>query len=252
MRNIKLTIEYDGENYCGWQVQNKLRKPSIQGTIQKVLEKVLQEKIDLVGSGRTDSGVHALAQTANFQTNSKIAVAQLKIALNGLLPSDITIKKVQDVPLGFNSRVSAESKIYRYLILNSEHHSAILDKFVYFYHYKLDLELMKKELKFLIGEHDFKPFCASGSSIKGTVRRIKQAKLKKVNFLDKDYEIIVIELESNGFLYNMVRSIVGTLLEVGRGRFESGRIKRILEEKRRNLVGTTVPARGLHLVKVKY
>ncbi len=266
MRNLKLQIEYDGTNFCGWQVQNSpqsiVRSPqkkSIQETIEKVLWKILQEKVKVISSGRTDAGVHAFGQVANFKTNSKISLEKLQRALNGLLPDDITINKIEEVSLDFHSRFAARSKVYRYAILNRPYPSALLRNRVYFYPYPLDVKLMREEAKYLIGKHDFKVFCASGSSTKDTIRIIKKITIRKTNcglstmdYRLKDDCLIVIDIEADGFLYNMVRNIVGTLLEIGRGNFPKGSLKKILLSRDRKLAGPTVPAYGLCLLKVQY
>jgi len=244
MRNIKLHIEYDGTNYSGWQVQKKLK--TIQSTIESALRKILQEKIRLIVSGRTDTGVHAQDQVANFSTQSKISLLKLRSALNSNLPFDITITKAEEARRDFHSRFSANSKLYRYTILNRPYRSSFLRNTVYFCPYPLDLKAMQKESLVLLGRHDFCAFRASGSSNQNPVRTIKKLKINR----KRDY--IYIEIEADGFLYNMARSIVGTLIEVGRGRFPGGTLKKILLSKNRRLTGPTAPARGLCLVKVNY
>ena len=256
MRNLKLTIEYDGTSYCGWQIQNHLRrtKRSIQETIEKTLEKILQEKIRLFASGRTDAGVHALAQAANFKTNSSIATEKLQRGLNGLLPEDIAITNIEEVSQDFHSRFTAKSKLYRYIILNQPYPSALLKDRAYFCPYALNVKLMRQEARCLLGRHDFKSFSASGSSSKTTVRTVKNIsiKVKRGSRYAVRHTLVMIDIEADGFLYNRVRSIVGTMLEIGRGRFKEGCMKKILRAKDRNLSGPTVPAKGLFLVKVNY
>lgn len=253
MRNIKLTIEYDGANYSGWQRQNSRRSPvtghrskTIQETIEKTLQKILQEKIRLIGSGRTDAGVHAEGQTANFKTKSDIPLDRLQRALNGLLPDDIVITKTEKVRLGFHSRFDAKSKVYGYTILNRAYPSAILRSKVYFYRFPLNIELMQNEAKVLLGKHNFKSFQSSGSREANPVRSIKKLKITK----ERDF--IRIGIEANGFLYNMARNIAGTLIEIGRGRFKKGALKMILQACDRRRAGPTAPACGLCLLKVKY
>ena len=264
MCNLKLTIEYDGTNYCGWQIQrsqgHKVTKSqghqvtSIQEVLEKTLQKILQEKVKLVASGRTDSGVHAFAQVANFKINSCISPDKLQRALNGLLPKDIAVKKIETVDLDFHSRYSAKSKTYRYIILNAPQRSAFLKDSAYFYAYPLDLSLMRKEAKCLLGRHDFKSFCASGSKVKSTVRTIKQLAINKLNSEHRtpNTELIYIDIEADGFLYNMVRNIAGTLIEIGRGKLPKGSLRNILVAKNRKLAGPTAPALGLTLLEVKY
>jgi len=253
MRNFKLTIEYDGTNYAGWQVQKsctshvaRRTSKTIQGTLEKTLFQILQEKIRLIASGRTDAGVHALAQVANFKTESKIALEKLQRALNGLLPEDITISGVEEASLDFHSRFDVKSKVYRYTILNRSYRSALLRDKVYFYPYPLNVKLMQKEARVLLGKHDFSAFQASGNSQQSSVRTIKKIKI------NQNKDLVYVEIEADGFLYNMVRNIVGTLIEIGRGRFHPGQLEKILQSKNRKFSGPTVPAKGLTLVKVNY
>ena len=262
MRNLKITIEYDGTNYAGWQVQKNHRGQkytTIQETIEQALSQILQEKIRLIASGRTDAGVHALAQVANFKANSKIPLGKLQKALNTLLPNDIVISKAEETSFNFHSRFCAKSKIYRYVILNRNYPSALLRTSTYFYPYPLNINLMRKASRCLLGRHDFKSFCASGSNAKSTVRAIKRIVIKRlpyyllpITYDLKDSPLIVIDIESDGFLYKMVRNIVGTLIEIGRGEFSRGSLKKILAAKDRKMAGPAAPARGLLLVKVKY
>lgn len=258
MHNIKFIVEYEGSKYCGWQNQlsdreylsKRKQRSSIQGIIEISLKKILKYKVKVVASGRTDSGVHALGQVCNFKTSSSITPQKLRSALNGNLPRNIRISGVQEMPLDFHARYCAKSKIYRYLILNQDYKSPFLKDYSYWYKIPLDIRLMKRAACILLGRHDFKGFCASGSSIRDTKRTIKQLSITKMTFFSND--VISIDIEANGFLYNMVRNIVGTLVEVGRGRFKPNRIKKIIENKDRSLAGPCVPAKGLYLVKVKY
>ena len=252
MRNLKLEIEYDGTNYAGWQVQNS--KKTIQSVIEKTLQRILQEKVHLIVSGRTDSGTHALAQVANFKTKSKIPPDKLRLALNSWLPADIAISKAEEKALDFHSRFDAKSKIYRYSILNRPHPSPLQRKAVYFYRHPLNIGLMRKESKALLGRHDFSSFCASGAGFRNKVRVIKKITIKEINYPLSAirYPFIAIDIEADGFLYNMVRNIAGTLIEIGRGRFKPGDLKRILLARDRKAAGPTLPARGLCLMKVKY
>jgi len=246
MRNIKLIIEYDGTRYNGWQSQDIRRARTIQQVLEKFLGRILREEIKLIASGRTDSGVHALGQVANFKTKSKLKSVQIKRAMNSRLPLDIVIRDVKDVDLDFHSRYDAKSKVYRYVILNRKERPAIDRNRCLFLSYKLDLALMRKEAKQLLGRHDFKAFQSANKVQRGSIRKIKNIKVIQKS----DY--INIEVESDGFLYKMVRNIVGTLIEIGRGRFKKSTIKRLLRSKNRNLAGPTAPARGLYLLKVNY
>lgn len=258
MRNLKLTIEYDGTNYCGWQVQKlkaqslKLKVKTIQETIEKVLKKVLQEKVKLIASGRTDSGVHALGQVANFKTKSKIPVKKLQYALNSLLPADISVHSVEEVALDFHSRYSAKSKVYRYIIANSAYPPALARNSLYFCSLKLNLKAMSEAAKALQGEHDFTSFCASASSCKDKTRTINAIDIKKIPLDNNNNFLIFVDIQANGFLYNMARNIIGTLLEVGKGRLSGKTVKKILLAKDRKLAGQKADAKGLCLLSVKY
>ena len=243
MLNYKLITEYDGTNYFGWQIQRDQR--TIQQEIEKHLSKILNSHIKIHGSGRTDAGVHALGQVANFKTTSTIKPASLKKALNSLLDKDIRIKSVSKVDKDFHARFSAKKKTYRYQISLTE--PGVFERYYYNYvPYKLNLPLMKKETKELLGKHDFKCFKASGRRAKDTIRTISKASFTKRG--NKLYFTI----EGNGFLYNMVRNIVGTLIEIGRGKFPPGSIKKIIKNKDRKIAGPTAKARGLFLVRVEY
>lgn len=244
MKNILLTIEYDGKDFNGWQKQpNKL---NIQGEIERAIEEITGEKVDLIASGRTDAGVHALAQMANFKTNSKLPVEKYPIALNTKLKKSIRIQKAEEVEENFHSRYHCKQKTYRYIINNSGQGSSIYRNLEYFIPNKLDVEKMQEAVKYFEGEHDFKAFKASGTSSKSSVRTIYKAKVEKQG------ERIIIELTGNGFLYNMVRIITGTLVEVGLGKIKPEEISEIIEKKERANAGKTLPPQGLYLVKVEY
>ena len=246
MRNIKLIIEYDGKNFNGWQKQpNKL---NIQGEIEEVIKSITgDESINLIASGRTDAGVHSLGQTANFKTeNDKIPIEKFAIAINSRLKKSIVIKSAEEVDERFHSRYSVKSKTYRYIIDNSENGSAIYRGLEYHMPIKLNIDEMNKAIKYFEGEHDFKGFKASGTSSKSIVRTIYKAEIKVQD------EKIYVELTGNGFLYNMVRIIVGTLVDVGLGKINAEDIPEIIEAKDRKRAGKTLPAHGLYLVKVEY
>lgn len=247
MRNLSLEIEYDGTNYCGWQIQTRhKRKKSIQEVIEKTLHKILQERVKLIAQGRTDSGVHAKAQIANFKTASGININKLKKSLNQLLPEDIAVNKIKEEASGFHSRFDVKSKVYRYTIFNRRYPSVFLREITYFYPYPLDLEVMRNESRVILGRHNFKSFQASDKKERNPVKIIKRLDIRKKGSL------VYIDIEADGFLYNMVRNIVGTLIEIGRGRFSAGSLIRILSSKDRSLAGPTVPAKGLCLLKVNY
>lgn len=245
MRNIKLTIEYDGKEFNGWQKQPT--KLNIQGTIEKAIEQITGEETDLMASGRTDAGVHALAQVANFKTNSQIPIDKFAIAINTNLKKSIRIIKAEEVDEKFHSRLSCKRKTYRYVINNSEFSSAIYRNLETHIEPKLDINKMQKAAKYFEGEHDFKGFKASGTSSKSSVRTIYKAEVKEL-----PNNRIYIELTGNGFLYNMVRIISGTLVDVGLGKIKAENIPNIIDAKDRNLAGKTLPPYGLYLVEVNY
>lgn len=245
MRNIKLTIEYDGKDFNGWQKQpNKL---NIQGEIERAIESITREKVELMASGRTDAGVHALGQVANFKTNSKIPIDKFAIAINSNLKKSILIKSAEEVDEKFHSRLTCKRKTYRYIINNSNMGTAVYRNLETHIPTKLNLENMKKAIKFFEGEHDFKAFKASGTSSKSSVRKIYKAEI-----IEKEENRIFIELTGNGFLYNMVRIISGTLVDVGMGKILPEQIPDIINSKDRNKAGKTLQPQGLYLVKVEY
>ena len=244
MRNIKLTIEYDGKDFNGWQKQpNKL---NIQGEIERAIFSVTNETVTLNASGRTDAGVHSLGQVANFKTSSSIPIEKMAIAINSKLKKSIVIKKAEEEEEGFHARYNCKEKTYMYTINNSVNGSALNRFFEYHIPIKLDVEKMKTAAKFFEGEHDFKGFKASGTSSKSSIRKIYKAEVKQ-----KDDKILI-ELTGNGFLYNMVRIIAGTLVDVGLGKINPQDIPDIINSKDRNRAGKTLPAHGLCLMKVKY
>jgi len=244
MRNIKLVIEYDGKSFNGWQKQpNKL---NIQGEIEKAIGEITGEEIELIASGRTDAGVHSLGQVANFKTNSKIDIEKFPYAINSKLKKSIVIKSAEEVPERFHSRYSVHSKTYRYTINNSKFGTALYRDMEYHFPIKLDENKMQEAAKYFEGEHDFKAFKASGTSSKSSVRIIYKAVVKRQD------DRVIIELTGNGFLYNMVRIIAGTLVDVGIGKIDPEEIKNIIEEKDRKKAGKTLPARGLCLLEVQY
>ena len=232
------------KNLIGWQKQpNKL---NIQGTIEKAIESITGEQVNLIASGRTDAGVHALGQVANFKTESNIPINKMAIAINSKLKKSIVIKKAEEVDERFHSRLSCKQKTYRYVINNREYQSAIYRNLECHIPYKLDINKMQEAAKYFEGEYDFKAFKASGTSSKSSVRKIYKANVYEVN------ERIYIELTGNGFLYNMVRIIAGTLVEVGLEKIKPEEILNIIKEKKRENSGKTLPPQGLFLLEVKY
>lgn len=249
MRNIKLTIEYDGTEFCGWQIQRPAqgaKRKTIQETIEQALSKILQEKIKVIGSGRTDSGVHAEGQVANFRTISLLPLKNIQKGVNSLLPDTISVIKIEEAPLDFHARFDAKNKTYRYVIFNAEINRPLIKDYSCRLPHKLDLLLMKKEIKCLKGKHNFKSFQASDKKERSSVRTIQ-----KINLSQKG-KFIYLNITADGFLYNMARNIAGTLLETGRGKFPPGSMKKILLAKNRQLAGPTALAKGLTLIGVKY
>ena len=244
MRNIRLTIEYEGKSFNGWQKQPS--RLNIQGEIERAISEITGEEIDLIASGRTDAGVNALGQVANFKTNSAIEIEKLPYAINSKLKKSILIKKAEEVDERFHSRYSVHSKTYRYTINNSQFGTAIYRDMEYHFPIRLNEELMNQGASYLKGEHDFKSFKASGTSSKSSVRTIYDIKVWR------EEERVFIEITGNGFLYNMVRIIAGTLVDVGIEKYSPEYVKEIIEAKDRSLAGKTLAARGLCLMKVDY
>ena len=247
MRNIRLTIEYDGKDFNGWQKQpNKL---NIQGEIERAIAELTgDEKIDLIASGRTDAGVHALGQVANFKTeNMSIPIEKFALAVNTKLKKSIRVIKAEEVDERFHSRYTCKKKTYRFVINNNECESAIYRNLEYHMPVKLDIKKMQKAIKYFEGEHDFKGFKASGTSSKSSVRTIYKAEVKEA-----ENGRIFIELTGNGFLYNMVRIIAGTLVDVGMGKIDVKDIPDIIKSGDRMRAGKTLSPNGLFLLKVEY
>ncbi|MDK2806463.1 MAG: tRNA pseudouridine38-40 synthase [Thermoanaerobacterium sp.] len=244
MRNIVLVIEYDGTNYHGWQIQKNA--VTIQEVITKAIKKITLEDVDLIGSSRTDAGVHALYQVANFVSNCNIPTSKIPDALNSVLPKDIVIKDAFEADMDFHSRYSAKGKRYKYIIYNRKVNSPIYGNYSWHISKSLDVEKMKESLKNLEGTHDFSAFKASGSSVKSPVRTVRDISLKKNGFN------IEFEIEADGFLYNMVRIIVGTIVDVGLGKINPIDVKEILDSKNRCMAGKTAPPQGLFLTKIYY
>ena len=250
MRNVKLTIEYDGTNYQGWQVQRTERgnSPTIQLALEQAIPHVVQHTVRVIGSGRTDSGVHALGQVANFLTESAIPPGNLVHAINSYLPHDIAVLHAEDVPLDFHARYSAKSKTYRYTILNRDARSPLLRHRTWHLRRKLEIDRMIAAARYLIGEHDFTAFQSKAAEAEdiSSVRTITQLDVAAHDCL------IEFTVSANGFLYNMVRAIVGTLVQVGYCRFQPDDMERILDSADRSQAGPTAPAKGLCLMHVEY
>ena len=244
MKRIKLTIAYDGTNYCGWQIQpNGI---TIEEILNKALSKMTGEEILVIGASRTDSGVHAMENVAVFDTDTTIPAEKIAVALNQRLPEDIVITKSEEVPLDFHPRYCNCSKTYEYHIINTRIPIPTKRLTNYFVSYVLDIDKMRQAASYLVGEHDFVSFCNVRTDVENTVRTITA-----LDIMTNGNEI-TIRITGNGFLYNMVRIIVGTLVRVGRGFYEPEEVKEILEAKDRKAAGVTAPAHGLMLVEIKY
>ncbi|HSH36371.1 tRNA pseudouridine(38-40) synthase TruA [Schnuerera sp.] len=244
MTNVKLTIQYDGTNYCGWQKQKK--ENSIQEEIEKAIQLVSKEKVKLIGSGRTDSGVHAKGQVANFFTHSNIPVDRFKFALNTKLPKDISIIESIQVADKFHARYDAIGKRYQYIIYNKDIRNPIYRNFAYHVPHTLDYKEIEKATKYFMGTHDFSTFMASNSNVKTTTRTINKFNLERTR------DLTIFTIEGNGFLYNMIRIIIGTMVEIGVGKIKGNDIPDIIRSKNRKLAGHTAPPEGLYLDKVFY
>lgn len=244
MRTLKLVLEYDGSNYCGWQVQE--HEPTVQGVLEQALAKILGQRVRVQGAGRTDAKVHALGQVASVGTASTLPTETLRSALNSVLPRDVVVHQVQEVPPDFHARYSAEGKTYTYRILNRSVRSPLRLRYVWHVARPLDIERMTEAMGALVGRHDFSSFRAAGSEVQSSVRTITALSL------DRQEDEIVLRCSANGFLRHMVRNIVGTLVEVGSGRRAPQDMKRILAARDRRLAGVTAPPQGLYLVKVQY
>lgn len=263
MRNIKLTIEYDGTNYHGWQSQ--LDGNTVQDYINKVLCELTGEKINVTGSSRTDTGVHAYGQVANFFTDSNIPEDKYTFAMNARLPEDIVVVRSEEVDMDFHARFSTKGKKYRYLIHNSTYPSALLRHRAYHVFYPLDVDAMSEAAQFFLGTHDFKAFMATGSIVKSTVRTINDIAVYETNLgktsiqgsyrnhtMNKQSCMVTLDISGDGFLYNMVRIIAGTLVQVGYGKIRPWDIPGIIEAGDRRKAGKTAPAFGLYLLEVFY
>lgn len=244
MRNIKLTIEYDGTSYGGWQKQKNNR--TIQQCIEEAIKLLTGEDVELIGSSRTDAGVHAKGMVANFITNSQIPADKFREAINTKLPDDIGIIKSEEVDRNFHSRYDSKGKTYCYTLVNRYEKVCIGRNYVYQVRDELNYNLMKEAAKYFLGKHDFKAFKTNGSSVKTSVRTINGLELELKG------DVIKIFVSADGFLYNMVRIIVGTLIEVGKGKIKPEDIGSIIKNGDRSKAGPCVPPNGLVLEKVFY
>lgn len=244
MRNVKLTIEFDGSNYHGWQSQNN--SLAIQDVITQGILDLTGENLTVHGSSRTDAGVHALGMCANFHTDSPIPPDRFSFALNTLMPPDVVIVKSEEVSPDFHARFDSKGKMYRYMIYNFPFPTALLRERACHISKSLDIVKMQDAAQKFLGTHDFSTFMAAGSVVKSTVRTISYVNLAKID------NLISFEVKGNGFLYNMVRIMAGTLIEVGYGRINVSDIDDIILSGNRKRAGKTAPAHGLYLVEVYY
>lgn len=258
LRNLKLTIEYRGTNYHGWQIQPNV--PTVQGVLQNTLAKIVNHPVKLIGACRTDAGVHAYAQVANFKTNNLLESHRLKQAVNSLLPEDIIVKHIEEVDETFNARFCASSRWYRYLILNTSLPNCFDYYYTYWFPYPLNTEKMQQAAEYLIGTHDFSAFSGSQSTARNPICTVKEIKVIKINCKENflfpckiwSEDLIIIDIKANHFLHQMVRIITGTLIEIGRGKRAVESIEEILEKRQRKFAGFTAPAYGLILMGIEF
>jgi tRNA pseudouridine38-40 synthase len=242
VKNFKLTIQYDGTNYSGWQIQKNA--PTIQQTISDSIKIILKEEINLIGSGRTDSGVHALGQVANFISSKEIELHKFRHSLNAILPGDIAIKQIEEVSEEFHARFSAVKRSYFYFI--SKGKSPFYENYSYRFPGKPELEQLKEISKIFVGEKDFTSFTKKNSEIENKTCNVTFAHWRETK------ELLIFHIEANRFLHGMVRAIVGTILRTATENYDSGYIKNIFEQKDRQSAWEAVPAKGLFLYKVTY
>ena len=245
MRNFKMIVEYDGTAYCGWQRQEN--GTSIQQLLEEAIKLITGQKVTVIGSGRTDAGVHALNQVGSFRCSTKLPVNKIFMGMNSVLPPDIVVKELEEVADDFNALRDVKRKIYVYKICNQRLRPALGRNYFWHIRYPLDITSMKKAAKLLIGTHDFSCFCATGTDVKDRVRTIVDVEIKT-----RDEGLMEIKVESHGFLKYMVRNIIGTLVEVGCGKRKPEEMKQIIESRDRTIAGVTAPACGLFLKEVKY
>lgn len=241
---VKLVVAYDGTNYCGWQIQPSVI--TVEGILNKELSRLLKEDITVIGASRTDSGVHAFGNVAVFDTNTRIPGEKISYALNQRLPEDIVIQSSHEVTEDFHPRYCDCIKTYEYKILSANFPEPTKRLYTHYVHRFLDTDAMQRAASYFIGRHDFVSFCSSNTQVKDTIREIYNVDILK----DKD--VITIRISGNGFLYNMVRIIAGTLVQVGSSFIPPEKVKEILEAKDRTKAGPTAPAKGLTLVGIEY
>ena len=243
-KRVLIKISYDGTNYCGWQIQ--INGITVEEVINRELSALLGEKIEVIGASRTDSGVHALGNIAVFDTETKIPAEKISFALNQRLPEDIRIEDSYEVPCYFHPRYASSTKTYEYKILNRKFPIPTKRLYSHFVYMPLDIDKMKKAAEYIVGEHDFKSFCSTWTQVNSTVRAVYSLDI------EKNGDMIAIRISGNGFLYNMVRIIVGTLIKVGLSVYPPEHVKEIIDAKDRNAAGPKAPANGLTLVSIDY
>ncbi|MGQ9559283.1 MAG: tRNA pseudouridine(38-40) synthase TruA [Candidatus Oleimicrobiaceae bacterium] len=241
-RNLKLVVEYDGTAFCGWQRQPQVR--TVQGEMERVLEQILQHQVGLTAAGRTDVGVHAQGQVVNFFTSRRIQPQRLLLGLNALLPADVRVQEVCEVPESFHARFSAVARVYRYRIATRPR--AIGRQYVWYYPRPLDLELMQKAVQPLLGEHDFRSFCRAEAALPHYRCCVQEAEWQQHG------DELWFDIRANRFLHSMVRTIVGTMVDVGRGKTQPERVAEMLQARDRRTAGPCAPAHGLCLLRVLY
>ena len=244
MKRVKMVVAYDGTNYSGWQLQKNA--VTIEQKLNEALFDLLGEEIQVIGASRTDAGVHSLGNVCVFDTNTRMPAEKISYALNTRLPEDIVVQSSCEVEIDFHPRAGKSKKTYEYRILNRDFRDPTRRLDTYFYHYDLDVEAMQKAAAFLEGEHDFKSFCSVHAQVETTVRTIYRC------MVERDNDIIRIRVTGNGFLYNMVRIIAGTLIEVGSGKRAPEEILEMLEKTDRQTAGPTAPASGLTMIGIEY
>jgi tRNA pseudouridine38-40 synthase len=259
MRNIRLLIQYDGTNYNGWQVQKTEERNiiTIQGTIQSAVKKITGEDVKIIGAGRTDAGVHALGQVASFKTSCRLSTEVIKRALNSNLPDDIRILECDEAAINFHPRYDAKSKVYYYIIYQSDVISPFIYRYAWKVNYKLDINAISENIKPLIGCHDYSAFRASGCGAKKTIRTIYNITLEKMDSIDFMSAKIIgdflkVRVEANAFLRHMVRNIVGTIVMAEKSGLSKKDMEEILQSRDRKKAGPTAPAHGLFLERIIY
>ncbi len=245
MRNFKMVLEYDGAAYCGWQRQ--LNGLSIQQVLEESVERIIHEKVSIIASGRTDAGVHALHQVASFRAESPMPVNKIFLGVNSVLPDDIVVKDLQEAPPDFNALKDAKGKVYVYRLRNQRLRPVLGRQYYWFVRFPLDVARMREAASHLLGEHDFSAFCATGCDIKDRVRT-----LIRIDIETRADGLMEFTVESGGFLRHMVRNIVGTLTDVGRGKLDPRDVLEIIASRDRTKAGQAAPACGLFLKEVHY